>query len=75
VSSTKGVHISNLANCTIQRDFEGCADIYPEVVRVKRRQNNPTCLIEMLMVPKKIKGTTLGNAENFQIWRAVLTND
>jgi hypothetical protein len=28
----------------------------PEVVRIKRRQDNPTCLIRMLMVYKKIKG-------------------
>jgi hypothetical protein len=35
-----------------------------------------TCLIQMLMVYKKIEGSLgLGNAEIFQIWRAVLTYD
>jgi hypothetical protein len=40
----------------VQYDFESYVDKKPEVVRVKRRQNNPTYFI---VVYKKIKGITL----------------
>jgi hypothetical protein len=47
---------SKMIMAPVQYDFESYVDKKPEVVRVKRRQNNPTYLI---VVYKKIKGITL----------------
>jgi hypothetical protein len=55
---------------------KGLFTLYMNVkIGLKDKYNNPICLIQMLMVYKRIKGISLGTPEKIQIWRAVLTHD